>query len=106
MEDLKKNGERLLWEGFAEKGFKSGVDKFHAFMTLAQRVRRHRTDRQTRLHHSLTYSQPFAAAAVGQLDVFFFIEAAHLGQLQHVLLECRSDGKARIRSILRHAARC
>ena len=76
-------------------------DKFHAFITIYGECG---DSGQRRLHDSLTYSRPFAAAA-RQVDVFF-IEAAHLGQLQHVLLECRSDGKGRIRSILGHAAHC
>ena len=77
-------------------------DKFNAFITIYGECG---DSGQRRLHDSLAYSRPFAAAAAGQVDVFF-IEAVHLGQLQHVLLECRSDGKGRIRSILGHAARC
>ena len=77
------------------------TDKFAAFITIYGECG---DTGQRRLHDSLTYSRPFAAAA-RQVDVFF-IEAAHLGQLQHVLLECRSDDKGRIRSILGHAARC
>ena len=64
-------------------------DKFAAFITIYGECG---VTGQRRLHDSLAYSRPFAAAAARQVDVFF-IEAAHLGQLQHVLLECRSDGK-------------
>jgi len=68
-------------------------DKFAAFITIYGECG---DTGQRRLHDSLT---------ARQVDVFF-IEAVHLGQLQHVLLECRSGGKGRIRSILGHAARC
>ena len=54
-------------------------DKFDAFITIYGECG---DTAQRRLHDSLTYSRPFAAAAARQVDVFFFIEAAHLGQLQ------------------------
>jgi len=64
----------------------SAGDKFDAFITIFGKQgdtgRRH-------LQQSVTHSRPFAA---NQIDVFF-IEAVHLGRLQHVLLEFSSYGR-------------
>lgn len=64
----------------------SASDEFDAFITIFGKQgdtgRRH-------LQQSVTHSLPFAA---NQIDVFF-IEAVHLGKLQHVLLEFSSNGR-------------
>ena len=71
----------------------SASDEFSAFITVfgeqgdtGQRV----------LRESVTYSRPFADK---QTDVFF-VEAVHLGQLRHVLLEFISYGSGQLCCIL------
>jgi len=61
----------------------SRTDKFDAFITLHGNQG---DTGQRRLQESQTYAHPFTA---GQVDVFF-IEAVHLGHLEHLLLEFHS----------------
>jgi len=67
----------------------SASDEFDAFITI---FGEQGDSGQRHLCESMTYSHPFAA---NQADVFF-IQAVHLGQLQHALLEFSSYGRGQI----------
>lgn len=71
----------------------SADDEFDAFVTI---FGEHGDSGQRRLRESVMYSRPFAD---NQVDVFF-IEAVHLGQLKHVLLEFTSYNKGKMYRIL------
>ena len=86
----------------------SASDEFNVYITI---YGEHGDTGQRHLHESVTYSDPFAA---NQIDVFF-VEAVHLGRLQHVLLEFSSCGRGPIYcysfhcgrfSVLNYLSRC